>query len=109
MSNVTQMTAVPADLIGAPVHPVPLAAKEPSKPKPVKAEEEEEDEKPPEDEPEDPPKRLVISESKETGDFVYSILDRNTGQVLVQIPREEVARIAARPDYTAGQVVDTKV
>jgi flagellar protein FlaG len=50
----------------------------------------------------------VIKEGAQAGVLIYTILDRATGEVLVQIPREEVVRIAARPDYSAGQVIDTK-
>jgi flagellar protein FlaG len=52
--------------------------------------------------------RLVIQAGAQTGVFVYTILDRLTGQILVQIPREEVIKLANRPDYSAGTVIDTK-
>jgi flagellar protein FlaG len=52
--------------------------------------------------------RLVIQAGAQTGVFIYTILDRATGQVMVQIPREEVLRLANRPDYSAGAVIDTK-
>jgi flagellar protein FlaG len=57
--------------------------------------------------PAEPIQRLVISEGASTGVYIYTILDRSTGQVLVQIPREEVMTLASRPDYTAGKVIDT--
>ena len=57
----------------------------------------------------DADQRLVIREGTEDGLFVYTILDRASGQVMMQIPREDLAKYAARPDYEAGQVVDTKV
>ncbi len=108
MSNITQLTTVPADLVGAQnfTTAAPPATSKPSKKPPAS----------PGDAPSsteqdasESPERLVISEGGKTGDYVYTILDRATGQVLVQIPREEVLRIAARPDYTAGQVIDTTV
>jgi flagellar protein FlaG len=104
MSNITQLTAVPADLIGAPVTP-PAQATPPSAATPPP---------PPAASSGSAPanessQRLVISEGAQTGVYVYTILDRTTGEVLVQIPREEVVRISSRPGYSAGQVINTKV
>ena len=107
MSNVTQMTAVPADMMGvqgtAPVQPTikPSTSKSAAKSGDSSS-------RPPPEQDESP-QRLVISEGSKTGVYIYTILDRATGQVLVQIPREEVVRIASRPDYKAGKVIDTKV
>jgi hypothetical protein len=53
--------------------------------------------------------RLVIQESGELGVFVYTILDRTTGRVIVQIPRESVAEMARLSTYAAGQVITTTV
>jgi hypothetical protein len=106
MSNVTQMTTVPADLVGAQAAPpVPPATKPSPKTPPSTAG----GSSSAEQEAAVSQQRLVISEGAQTGIYVYTILDRVTGQVLVQIPREEVVKIAARPDYTAGQVINTKV
>jgi flagellar protein FlaG len=106
MSNITQLTTVPADLVGAQAAPpVPATTKpSPSKPPALKTGASSSSKESSESQ-----QRLVISEGATTGVYVYTILDRATGQVMVQIPREEVVRIAARPDYTAGQVLDTKV
>jgi flagellar protein FlaG len=108
MSNITQMTTVPADLVGAQAAPPAPPAATPPKP-PAASGSDPASESEAEKSGNDSQQRLVISEGAETGVYVYTILDRATGQVLVQIPREEVVRIAARPDYTAGQVIDTKV
>jgi flagellar protein FlaG len=98
MSTITQLTTVPADLIGAqairpkkPIEPEKKPAKMIGKPAA------------------DADQRLVIREGTEDGLFVYTILDRASGQVMMQIPREDLEQFAARPDYEAGQVVDTKV
>jgi len=98
MSTITQLTTVPADLIGAQA----LRPQKPNEPerKPAKT-----IGKP----AADADQRLVIREGTEDGLFVYTILDRASGQVMMQIPREDLAQFAARPDYEAGQVVDTKV
>jgi flagellar protein FlaG len=98
MSTISQLTTVPADLIGAqalrPQKPVERERK-PAKMigKPAA----------------DADQRLAIREGTEDGLFVYTILDRSSGQVMMQIPREDLEKFAARPDYEAGQVVDTKV
>jgi flagellar protein FlaG len=104
MSNITQLTAVPADLVGAQAMPLPVVRK----PSPYKRSVSKTHASSSQDSS-DSQQRLVISEVEATGVYVYTILDRATGEVMMQIPREEVVRIAARPDYTAGQVVDTKV
>jgi len=98
MSTITQLTAVPADLAGAQaLHPQKPAERErkPAKMigKPIA----------------DADQRLVIQEGTADGLFIYTILDRASGDVMMRIPREDLERFAARPDYEAGQVVDTKV
>jgi flagellar protein FlaG len=98
MSTITQLTAVPADLIGAQALRPERPAQRERKPakmigKPAA----------------DADQRLVIREGTEGGLFVYTIVDRASGQVMMQIPREDLDKFAARPDYEAGQVVDTKV
>jgi hypothetical protein len=98
MSTITQLTTVPADLIGAqalrpqkPTGPERKPAKTIGKPAA------------------DADQRLVIREGLEDGLFIYTILDRASGKVMAQIPREDVAQLANQPGYEAGQVVDTKV
>jgi uncharacterized FlaG/YvyC family protein len=105
MSNITQLTAVPADLVGAQAIPLPVARKA----SPYRSSASKRETSALSQDSSESQQRLVISEGATTGVYVYTILDRITGEVLVQIPREEVVRIAARPDYTAGQVLDTKV
>lgn len=107
MSTITQLTAVPADLIGAqatPSAPGP-AATTPTPPAAAASPSSASGSAP----SNESSQRLVISEGAQTGVYVYTILDRTTGQVLVQIPREEVVRISSRPGYAAGQVINTKV
>jgi len=41
--------------------------------------------------------------------FVYKVLDRVTGEVIRQLPREEVEKLISDPTYRGGQVVDTAV
>lgn len=53
--------------------------------------------------------RLVIEQGAAKGDFIYKILDRETGEVVKQLPREEVARLGQRFGYEAGSVIDTLI
>lgn len=50
--------------------------------------------------------RLIIEEGP-SGSFVYKTLDRVTGEVVSQLPREEVLMLNKSPDYSSGQVIDT--
>ncbi len=105
MSTITQLTTVPADLVGVQASPSPSA-------KPVEKDPSKATASPPSSNAENQTaenERLVIREGALAGVFIYTILDRASGRVMVQIPREEVMHIANRPDYSAGQVVDTKV
>jgi hypothetical protein len=54
-----------------------------------------------------PNQRLVIQETGEVGVFVYTVIDRTTGQVLTQLPCETILDLARQPDYAAGAVVST--
>ena len=49
--------------------------------------------------------RLVIEDDKAAGSFVYKTIDRRTGKVVQQYPREEVLRLREASDYTAGAVI----
>lgn len=51
--------------------------------------------------------RLVIEEGPRAGSFVYKTMDRLTGEVIRQFPREQVVEMQANPDYGAGAVIDT--
>ena len=52
--------------------------------------------------------RLVIEEDKATHSYVYKTVDRRTGEVVQQLPREEVLKLREQRDYVAGDVVKTK-
>ena len=52
--------------------------------------------------------RLVIEEGPQKGSFVYKTLDRVTGEVVRQLPREDVVRMMDEGRYSSGAVVDTK-
>ena len=52
--------------------------------------------------------RLVIEEGPHSGSFVYKTLDRVTGEVVKQLPREQVVDLMQADRYSAGSVIDTK-
>jgi flagellar protein FlaG len=53
--------------------------------------------------------RLVIDHDKASGLFIYKTVDRRTGDVVLQLPREEVVRMYASADYVAGAIIKTQV
>ncbi|WP_292035875.1 MULTISPECIES: hypothetical protein [unclassified Brevundimonas] len=50
--------------------------------------------------------RLTIEEGP--NGFVYMTRDRVTGEVIRQLPREEVVKMSASPAYGAGGVIKTE-
>ena len=52
--------------------------------------------------------RLVIEQDKASGTFIYKTLDRRTGEVVQQFPREEVLRLHEDPGYAPGDVIETR-
>ena len=108
MSNITQLTTVPADLGRRPGHAAgsgddeTLALQAPGfedgRPRRLRRT------------PASPSNVVIISEGATTGVYVYTILDlgdrRGAG---ADSARGSGPHQAARPDYTAGQVLDTKV
>jgi len=52
--------------------------------------------------------RLVIEENAATGVFIYKTIDRRTGEVVSQLPREEVVRLHQSEDYFSGDVIRTR-
>lgn len=52
--------------------------------------------------------RLTI-ESLGDNRFVYKVLDRVTGEVIRQLPREDVEKLSSDPTYRGGRLVDTAV
>lgn len=53
-----------------------------------------------------PDLRLVIED--QAGAFVYKTIDRRTGEVVLQLPREEVLRMRETQAYEAGAVITTQ-
>ena len=51
--------------------------------------------------------RLVIEEGPQNGSFIYKTMDRVTGEVIRQFPREQVVKMMQSERYDAGAVIDT--
>lgn len=51
--------------------------------------------------------RLVIEEGPVAGTFVYKTLDSVTGEVVRQLPREQVLKMGGGNDYAAGGLIKT--
>jgi flagellar protein FlaG len=54
-----------------------------------------------------PDLRLVIEEDPVSGSYIYKTLDRRTGEVVQQLPREEVLRLKDASVYAPGTMVDS--
>jgi flagellar protein FlaG len=52
--------------------------------------------------------RLVIEEDQKAGCFVYKTIDWRTGQVVQQLPREQLLKMREAENYAAGAVISTK-
>lgn len=46
--------------------------------------------------------RLIIEESGEPGRYVYTIVDRRSGRIVSQLPRDEVLKLGEQKTYSAG-------
>ena len=52
--------------------------------------------------------RLNIERDQASGQFVYKFVDPTTGRVIEQLPDEEILKLRASAEYSAGRVLDTK-
>jgi len=52
--------------------------------------------------------RLVIEDDQAAGCFVYKTVDWATGEVIQQIPREQILKLREADNYVAGDVIKTK-
>lgn len=52
--------------------------------------------------------RLIIEEAGDPGQYVYTVVDRRTGEVVSRLPREEILRLREQIDYATGAVFDGK-
>lgn len=53
--------------------------------------------------------RLVIEEDQTSGTFIYKTIDRRTGDVVAQLPREDVVKLRDALSYQVGSVIKTAV
>ncbi len=53
--------------------------------------------------------RLVIEDDEAAGSYVYKTIDRRTGKVVQEYPREQILKLREASDYTAGAVIKAKV
>ena len=49
--------------------------------------------------------RLIIEEDPAAGTLVYKTIDRRTGEVVLQMPREELEKLGEETEYVAGSVI----
>ena len=52
--------------------------------------------------------RLVIEEDKASGSYVYKTIDRRTGEVVQQLPRDQILKLRDALAYEAGRIVRAK-
>jgi flagellar protein FlaG len=52
--------------------------------------------------------RLTIEEDKAAGTVVYKTIDWRTGEVVQQLPREQVLQLREALNYSAGNLLATK-
>lgn len=52
--------------------------------------------------------RLVIEEDQASGSYVYKTVNRVTGEVLQQFPRDDVLKLHNAARYAVGTVIDTE-
>ncbi len=63
---------------------------------------------PPPVEPADQPLRLVVEPTEGGDNYVYKLFDRATGELVMELPQEQAAKMSQSPDYAAGQVINAK-
>jgi flagellar protein FlaG len=51
--------------------------------------------------------RLVIEDDKAAGCFVYMTVNSTTGEVVSQLPREQLLKMRTNPDYTPGSIINS--
>ena len=49
--------------------------------------------------------RLIIEEDEASGTLVYKTINRRTGEVVLQMPREEIEKLGQETEYVAGSVI----
>lgn len=52
--------------------------------------------------------RLIIEEDTASGSYVYRTLNRLTGEIILQLPRDQLLKLHEEASYVAGNVVRAK-
>jgi flagellar protein FlaG len=52
--------------------------------------------------------RLIIEEDQASGAYIYKTVNRRTGEVVQQFPRQEILKLREETGYVAGGVIRTK-
>ena len=52
--------------------------------------------------------RLVIEMDQASGSFIYKTIDRRTGEVVLQLPRDQLLKMRDGAEYEAGAVIRTE-
>ena len=52
--------------------------------------------------------RLMIEDDEAAGGSVYTTVDRRTGAVIRQLPRDGLLKLSEAPDYAAGALIKTR-
>lgn len=50
--------------------------------------------------------RLVVEPVDGGTSYTYKLFDRSTGDLVIELPREEADKLGQSPDYNAGQVIN---
>jgi len=53
--------------------------------------------------------RLIIEKDQDTGDYIYKTIDRDSGEVIKQWPREKLLKAISDDQTTAGLLIDRQV
>ena len=53
--------------------------------------------------------RLVIEEGQVAGSYIYKTINRVTGEVVAQFPREQLLQLRDQAGYEVGAVISAKV
>ena len=51
--------------------------------------------------------RLIIERDEKTGGYIYTTIDRRTGEVVQRLPREAVLRMGEDENYSQGQLISS--
>lgn len=89
------ISATPDATFGPPVRPVPSDAASTGR-QPIDPAQDEAD------------LRLVIEEGGSAGSYIYKTVNRVTGEVVAQFPREQVLQMRDDAEYATGSVVNAK-